>query len=281
MHFTGFPGVITQFHLELIKYPKCGFRSSGYIYSISKYHEAFSWVVSIAPEFDRDTEIVAMSMYPEGRDEICLFILFVTFKRTPDAAEAGLAPAQQSRPFGTIEEWFCQEDSLQNQYTNQAKANPEGHRYCTENAYIRNDADVPKVLEEALTALSHRKAFDLWYAMNPCSRLALPDMALSMHSDHYFALYSVWEDEENDARCQTWVRNVMQRVQRHSVGAYLGDSDFQERQSRYWTEDNGCRLMNIRRKWDSTGRICGYLDRGDVSGAKGLDNVHEWESVCT
>ncbi|GFF53404.1 6-hydroxy-D-nicotine oxidase [Aspergillus udagawae] len=277
----GFPGVITQFHLELLPYPKRGFRSSGYVYPISKYHEAFSWIVAITPNFDRDTEIAVVSMYPEDSNEICLFVLLVTLKHTPEEAEAALTPAQQSRPVGTIEEWFCREDSLENQYVNQGKANPEGHRYCAENAYLHNDADVPKVLEEAFTTLPHRKAFSLWYAMNPCSRRDLPSMALSMQSDHYFALYTVWEDEKDDARCQAWVKNVMKQVQRHSVGAYLGDSDFQERQTRYWSESNGRRLMDIRRKWDPTGRICGYLDRGDVSRTRGLDNVHEWETVSS
>lgn len=218
-----------------------------------------------------------VSMYPEGSEQICLFILLVTLKHTPLEAEAALAPAQHSRPPGAIEEWFCREDSLDNQYTNQAKANPEGHRYCAENAYLQNEADVPSVLEEAFTTLPHRKAFALWYAMNPCSRRQLPDMALSMQSDHYFALYTVWEKEEDDARCMAWVKNVMKRVQRHSVGGYLGDSDFQERQTRYWAESNGRRLMDIRRRWDPAGRICGYLDQGDASGPRGLENVHEWE----
>ncbi|KAL6235089.1 hypothetical protein BDW75DRAFT_230595 [Aspergillus navahoensis] len=257
----GFPGVVTQFHLELVPYPQQGFRSSGYIYPISKYHKAFGWILAITPDFDRDTEIAVVSLYPEGSSQICLFILLVALKHTPSEAEAALAPAQH----------------LENQYINQGKANPDGHRYCAENAYLHNDADVPRVLEEAFTTLPHRKAFSLWYAMNPCSRRPLPDMALSMQSDHYFALYTVWEEEEDDARCIAWVRNVMKRVQRHSVGAYLGDSDFQERQTRYWAESNGRRLMDILRKWDPTGRICGYLDRGDGSRSRGLDNVHDWE----
>ncbi|KAJ0416726.1 hypothetical protein BJY00DRAFT_316607 [Aspergillus carlsbadensis] len=273
----GFPAVVTKYHLDLIPYPKDGFRSSGYLYPLSKYHEAFNWITGITPGFDQDTEIVAVGLYPEDRDEICLFILFVTLKYTAEEAEAVLLPAHESRPEGAIHEWVCKEDSLAGQYVAQKKANPEGHRYCVDNAYIQNGADVPKVLEEAFTTLPHRKAFVLWYAMDPCSRRDLSDMALSVHSDHYFAIYAVWEDEEDDARCQGWVKDVMGRVERHSVGAYLGDSDFQARQTRYWSQGNGERLREIRRKWDPTGRICGYLDKGDVSRTRGLDNVHEWE----
>ncbi|KAJ5784613.1 FAD binding domain protein [Penicillium pulvis] len=273
----GFPGVVTRFHLSLNPYPKRGFRSSGYVYPISLYRKAFDWLLSITETFDNDTEIAAISHYPEGSDEMCFFVLFVVMKDDPEEAEKALRPAQETRPDGAINEWFCREDSLEQQYDNQEGANPEKHRYCAENAFINNDADVPAVLEEAFTTLPHRKAFSLWYAMNPCSRRKLPDMALSMHSDHYFALYTVWEEESDDARCQAWVKDVMKKVERQSVGAYLGDSDFQVRRTKFWADDNAKRLMAIRRKWDPQGRVCGYLDEDDKSGTAGLTNVHEWK----
>lgn len=273
----GFPGVVTQFHLSLNPYPKGGFRSSGYLYPISFYREVFQWITSIAPSFDNDTEIAMVSHYPEGENEIKLFVLFVTMKDQPEEAESALRSAQETRPTGTSSEWFCEEDSLENQYDKQANANPERHRYCTDNAYIQNDADVAAVLEEAFTTLPHRKAFTLWYAMNPCSRRKLPEMALSMQSDHYFALYTVWEEEADDVRCRGWVKDVMEKVERHSVGAYLGDSDFQVRRTKFWADDNARRLMEIRRSRDPHGRICGYLDQGDTSGVNGLENSHEWK----
>ncbi|EAW12413.1 uncharacterized protein ACLA_063830 [Aspergillus clavatus NRRL 1] len=175
----------------------------------------FNWIISISPGFDRDTEIVAVSKYADGTDDIGLLFLAVSLKDTPEEAEAALAPGQQSRPADAIEEWFCRED----------------------------------MLEEAFTTLPHRKACALLYAMNPCSRRTLPDMALSTHSDHYFALYTMWKEEKDNARCQAWVRSVMQQVQRHSVAAYLGDSDFQECSTRYWSGRNGCRLIEVRRKF--------------------------------
>ncbi|OJJ47361.1 hypothetical protein ASPZODRAFT_151852 [Penicilliopsis zonata CBS 506.65] len=263
----GFPGVVVQFHLSLIKNPV--FRSSGYLYPICEYRRAFDWILSLTPGYDADTEITVVAQYPEGREELCLFILLVCMKPTAEEAEQALLPAQQSRPDGTVEEWFCKEDSLHAQYENQGKANPDGHRYCADNAYLANEtADVAAVLEEAFTTLPHRKAFALWYAMDPCSRRPLPDMALSLHSDHYFALYTVWEDATDDERCTAWVQGVMQRVASHSVGAYLGDSDFQARQTQYWSEENTQRLTAIRRKWDPEARICGYLGMEYVSSTR-------------
>lgn len=195
-----------------------------------------------------------------------------TFKRSEDAAISALEVAEDSVPQIYLEKDFARPSSLQQEYTHQGLANPQGHRYCSDNAYINNDSDVASVLEEAFTTLPSQKSFALWYAMAPTSQNQLPDMALSMHSDHYLALYTIWEAIEDDNRCQSWVSDVMNRMTPHTVGQYLGDSDFQVRNTKYWGEQQGKKLMEIREKWDPDGRICGYLDSGDQSGVKGLRN---------
>jgi hypothetical protein len=195
--------------------------SSAFFYPISRYREVMDWVLELAPTFDEDTEIVAVGLVPPaelGISGSCIMPLFVTFKNSDDEARSALEIANKSRPRGAALELINQPTSLANEYRNQAAANPSGHRYCAENAYIKNDVDVSSVLEEAFTTLPHPKAFSLWYAMAPCSRRPLPDMALSMHSDHYFALYTIWEHESDDARCQKWVKDIMKKVEPYSEG---------------------------------------------------------------
>ena len=253
-------------------------RSSGYIYPRSQYKKAFDWILEATKRYDEEVEIVAVGLYPPGIDELCIMVLLVTFKDTLESATQALRPAEDDHPPGALVEWFNKEDSLESQYCDQAAANPEGHRYCADNAYIINDADVSTVLQDAFCTLPSKKAFTLWYAMYPCSRRKLPDMALSMQTDHYFALYTIWEDAKDDDRCQAWVRNIMKGVERHSAGAYLGDSDFQIRRTKFWGDEQAKKLMTLRRTWDPAGRICGYLDVGDKSQLNGLENVHEWEN---
>lgn len=275
----GFPAIVTKFYLR-VRPSYSNMLSSCFFYPISRYREVMKWVVDLAPACDKDTEVVAVGAYPPSetgiQDELCIMPLFVTFQNSDEEARAALSLANSSRPPGALLEAINQQTSLMNEYRNQAAANPEGHRYCSDNAYIKNDEDVAAVLEEAFCTLPHRKAFSLWYSMNPCSRRPLPDMALSMQTDHYFALYTVWEHEWDDGRCQAWVRNVMISVERHSEGAYLGDSDFQTRRTKFWADGNAHRLMAIRQKLDPEGRVCGYLDSDDASGVKGLANQHEW-----
>ncbi|PLB44419.1 FAD-binding domain-containing protein [Aspergillus steynii IBT 23096] len=259
-----FPAVVTEFHLRLIPYPKNGFRSSGYIYPRNRYREAFSWVLEITPTVDTDTEITVVTRYMEGQADVCVCVYFVCMKTTPEEAEAALhyIHTQQSRPSDTLTEWYCREDSLENLYDKQAKANPKGHRYHTDSAYIHNDADVVTVLEDAFLGLPRGKSFAFWSAMNPWSRRQLPDMALSMRSDHYFAIYALSEDIRDDVQHQSWVHKVMKTIENHSVGTYLGDSDLQKME-RYWDSNHARYLMEICDKWDPKSVMCRYQPRRD------------------
>jgi hypothetical protein len=253
-------------------------RCSAYIYPKGDFKKALNWVKNLALDYDNDTEIVCVSNTPPGGDDHVVLVSFLTFKWSEEEAKTALQRAEHSHPPGIIESWFCRETSLSNEYCAQADANPEGHRYCAENAYVENDADVASIFEEAFTTLPTKQSFALWYSMAPASRRPWPaDMALSLHSDHYFALYTLWEDAKDDARCQGWVKDIMKKVEKHSIGSYLGDADMQVRQTRFWSEAAGKRLAEVRKKYNPDGVICGYLDEGDKSGVNGLPNLHEWE----
>lgn len=202
----------------------------------------------------------------------------VTFQESDSAAYEALQPLNDSHPAGAIVEIISQPTSIADQYLSQAKSNPANHRYCAENAYINDNVDVTAVLETAFTTLPHRKSFTLWVSMAPMSKRPLPDMACSMQSDHYFALYTIWENAEDDERCKGWVKNIMEDVAPMSKGAYLGDSDFQIRKTKFWTDDAADKLMKLRRKWDPKGTVSGYLDDGDISGTEGLDNQN-WSKI--
>ncbi|KAF2158263.1 Glucooligosaccharide oxidase [Myriangium duriaei CBS 260.36] len=267
----GFPAIVTRFHLR-VRPAYSGMLASTFIYPIARYSEVMTWITQLSPSYDDGTEIVAVSCVPPEIAERCIIAHFVVFKHTIEESKAALEPANTSRPSDFLAEIVNTPTSLAKEYADQAHANPQGHRYCAENGYVKNDADVTAVLERAFKTLPHPKAFALWFAMAPCSRRIMPDMALSMQSDHYFALYTIWEHHTDDDRCQAWVRGIMKEVAPHCDGAYLGDSDFQVRETKFWADENAKRLMEIRRQFNPNGRICGYLNPGDTSGTTGLAN---------
>ncbi|TVY14427.1 6-hydroxy-D-nicotine oxidase [Lachnellula arida] len=274
----GFPAIVTAFHLE-VRNSYSNMMKSTFIWPLEQYKTVLNWTIDIAPKCDDSVEVVCVSLRPDPTKELVILSGFVTFQNSEADGIAALKLANETHPPGAIMTAMCEPTSLSIEYEAQKLANPEGHRYTSDNAYISNDADAAEVLREAFTTLPEgTKTFALWYAMNPCSRRELPDMALSMQSDHYFALYTVWEDGKDDKRCTSWVKDVMKDVEQHSVGAYLGDSDFQVRRTRFWEDANAEKLMQLRQKWNPRGTVCGYLDQGDKSGVNGLENKHEWRT---
>ncbi|GKT57872.1 FAD binding domain protein [Colletotrichum tofieldiae] len=286
----GFPAIVTRFHLRTR--PLTGMFQSLYFYPLDRFEEILNWVIKVSPKASPELEIVLLALTPPGQTTPQIMANFLSFSPNPE----GLIPLHSSHPPRPLSTVFANPTSLPQQYVAQDAANPPSHRYISENAYVANDADVPGVLRKAFTELPTPQSFALYFSMNPCSRRrqagegaavangegagaggSMPDMALSMQSDHYFALYTCYPDAEDDERCQGWVNDVMAGVERESVGSYLGDADFRYRRTRFWGDEQGRRLMEVRRKWDPAGRIAGFLDPEDKSRAEGLKNEFEWK----
>ncbi|KAK3333085.1 FAD binding domain protein [Cercophora scortea] len=262
----GFPAIATRFYLRT--HPLLQLFQSLYVFPLAEFKTVLQWEIDVAPTADEDTEMVCVSSYMDpSAEEPTILANFTTFKPSLAEAKLALSPLHASRPPGATVTVFCQPTSLAAQYAAQTAANPANHRYCSDNAYIRRDdpAAVPAILEPAFTTLPSRKSCALWFSMNPTSRrhnTGMP-MALSMQSDHYFALYAVWEHESDDAANVAWVHDTLRAVERDAVGSYLGDADFRHRRTKYWSDECGAKVREVRRAWDPEGRVCGFLDQGD------------------
>lgn len=147
-----------------------------------------------------------------------------------------------------------------------AESFPRDHRYFVENVWLQRDVDVAAVLETAFTALPTKTSLVLWQSMVPCSRRKLPEMSLSMQSDHYVALYGIWQDESDNHRCWSAISEIVSQAEMYSVGSYLGELDFRARKSKYWGERQQEGIIEIRQKWDPEGRICGCLGFEEMDG---------------
>lgn len=184
-----------------------------------------------------------------------------------------LRSAEDSHPDGALSASVCQETSIQREYDNKAKAYPTGQRYKVDSVFLRNDVDVVSLLEPSFTTLPTRQSLSLWSSMRPRSNRPLTGMALSMQSDHYVAVYVIWEKEADDAQYGSWLSSVMEQLGRQSVGSYLGEYDFQARPSKCWGTEEYQRLVEIKRKWDPDNRICGCPGLEDPSTAN--TNQHD------
>ncbi|KAL1878271.1 hypothetical protein Daus18300_002189, partial [Diaporthe australafricana] len=193
-----FPGIVTRFHLQTQPAPRV-MRSSVYIYPPGHYEIAMNWALKIASTLENTIELTAIGSYHEGFQDPCTMIILLASSNDEILVQKLLQSADESRPNGAFSASVCQETSIQQEYDNKAKAYPVGQRYQVDNVFLRNDADIVALLEPSFTTLPTRQSLSLWSSMKPRSSRPLANMALSMQSDHYLAVYAIWEDETDDA----------------------------------------------------------------------------------
>jgi FAD/FMN-containing dehydrogenase len=262
----GFFGVVTRFHLRT----RPRFRrlaETVHAYRLDDFDEVMTWLHDMHATVADTVEIVALTM--TENDEPVLLVTAVALVDDDEQARAALAPFRGSpaleRALTVVD---AAPTTMAAQRERQLRANPEGHRWTVDNAWLSGPADkVVPAMRPAFTTLPTEKAFTIWFSMAPLR--PLPDMAFSLQSDIYLASYVLWEDEADDERHRAWQRRVMADLQPVTVGQYLGDSDLSTRRLRFASDAAWARLCRIRAERDPDGLFAGYL--GSAT------NINHWE----
>lgn len=193
-------------------------------------------------------------------------------------ARTKLAPLIDTHPAGTVFSEDCGDTTFQQEYEEAEKAVwAETQRYIADTVWLSQDSDMVSICKKAFMDIPDC-GVAFWEPMSPISRRSPrpKEMALSITTDYYIALYAIYPDSKDDADNEAWLKKHMASLAPHSVGTYLGDHDIQMRETKYWSDEAGQKLMSIRKKWDPEGKMCGYLDKDDKSGRDGLPNkLHE------
>jgi FAD/FMN-containing dehydrogenase len=272
----GFFGVITRFHLQTLPLPKV-VAHSVYMYPMELVDEVMTWLQQIHGTISLDVEIVAVAMTPEEdipghKGGHVLIVTGVALVNTMEQAQQALAPFAScpvvDRALVRVE---AAPSSFNEQLAMQRRSNPEGHRYVVDNAYLEGSPDVVvPAMRGALNNLPTPKSFSIWFSMAPLRKL--PDMALSMQSEIYFATYAVFEDEADDERIQKWITQQYQIMEPVTKGLYIGDSDLTRRQVKFLEDAQWERLQAIRDQRDPDRLFVGYL-----ATAKVPLNTNQWQ----
>lgn len=201
---------------------------------------------------------MVIGSYPQGLNELCATVSIVAYGDSEKHAREALQPSEDSHPNGTLLHWFCEPTSMEQQLEQSVSTFPTNHRYYVDNLWLHDNVDL-SILESAFVSLPTKESLVLLQPMIPGIQRELPDMALSLQSNYWLSMYAIWNDQQDDSRCQSAVHGVMTRFEGYSKGSYMGELDFRARRAKYWEDSHRERLVNIRYKWDSENRICGCL----------------------
>jgi len=261
----GFFGVVTAFRLRT----RPRFREltqTTYVYPASVARDVLAWLHAARHDVPPSVELVAVGITPPWLQQAqppdvshegpVLVVDGVSFDGGPGSLRAldGCPVADKA-----LVAKVAQPVTLDELRSEQVRANPEGHRYVVDNAYLAGPADalIP-ALAPAFTALPTAKSFSLWFDLAHLPGRSLPDMALSVQGDLYFATYVVCESPAQDTLCQWWVSQTMDRLQPFSAGCYLGDSDLRLRPDRFMSDAAWARFLDIRDARDPARVFAGY-----------------------
>ncbi|KAJ5703841.1 hypothetical protein N7493_010979 [Penicillium malachiteum] len=251
-----FPGVVTRLYLKTKPAIQSMF-SSGYVYPIRSYSTILQWTTTVSTSND-SIEVLAIGSYSADLKEPCVTVSVLAYGDNDDDARDVLQRIDASHPDGSLLQWKCEKTNMQQQLEKSGQSFPNNHRYYVDNLWLDDDMDL-SLLGRAFNSLPTKKSLLLCQSMFPCSQRNLPNMALSVQSNRWLAMYAIWEEEADDSRCQATVHEVMAELQQHSKGSYLGELDFRARRGHYWGDDQYERLVSVRRKWDPLNRICGCV----------------------
>ncbi|MFD3583529.1 FAD-binding oxidoreductase [Streptomyces sp. NPDC058683] len=266
----GFFGVVTRFHLRTRPLPG-HLAHTVHAYPLDLFDEVMTWLHHTHHTVSDLVEIVALTQTPPDLDGPVLLVTGVAMTDTAQEAAEALAPLHAGpyadRALFRVE---AQPTTFAEQLAGQRIANPEGHRYFVDNAWLTGTAEeVVPAIRKAFTEHPTRGTFTIWFSMAPLRQLA--DMAFSLQSEIYCASYVVHDGPGRDAELRGWLDGAMAAMEPVTAGQYLGDSDFTVRQLRFMGDEQWRRLNEIRAARDPKGVFAGYLSAGTVT------NTNYWE----
>ena len=256
----GFFGAVTRFHLALRPRPKV-MMNSIYHYPMSVMDEVYTWAAAIRPRLPRIMEpLVFMRRDLFDHPGPGLLVMGPTMADTREEAIAALA-LLDSCP--VLDQAIKRDVNIETELDELLAGGEETlywkqHRYAADNLWINAQAtELLPAMHRIAETLPGVPSHMMWILWGP--EQELPDMAFSMQGDIYIAVYSVWNDPDQDVQHQAWVTDNMRALEPLGKGIQLADENLAARPFRFMSEANLKRLEALRAKHDPSGLFHTYM----------------------
>ena len=269
----GFFGVVVRYHLSLRPHPE-GLWSSSVTLPLELLDRAAAWLDEVTPMLDPRVEPMGWIGFLQGHEiggghqgagagqghgagqgQRVFLLNTLVYADSDEEAQSLLGPLSRT-PF---DEHVITRNAVKTSFAElfdfQRVLYKKGRRYAVDCHWTDSPpAEQPlshlrKQMEAAPSARTHV----LWQLPFGNYRKAQPDMAASILGRYFVSVYTVWEDEAEDARNVDWLRATLEPFEPVSTGHYAGDVDLTAlptRAERTLARDRWSRYLAIKRKWD-------------------------------
>jgi FAD/FMN-containing dehydrogenase len=255
----GFFGVVTQFHLQLYPRPKV-IGGKFAFYRADHFEELTRWAHRVGPDVPQSIELMLiLSRSIPFIDGPGVMVVAPVFADSLRAAWKDLS-FMKSRPRGARRVTPFIPMRLSEMTARVMHHYPDGHNYAVDNMWTQAPYDqllpgVRRIADTLPPAPSHM----LW--MNWAPPATRGDMAYSLESNIYIALYGIWKDAQGEAAASTWALNCITEMASHAEGIQLADENLGLRPSPFMADANLARLDRLRTAHDPSGRFHHYMGR--------------------
>ncbi|MEV6412977.1 FAD-binding oxidoreductase [Kribbella sp. NPDC051718] len=251
----GFTGVVTSFRLRT----RPRFRHlthATWAYPVDTAPEILSWYAECRHAVPDEVELALVGCTVPGLGQV-IVVDALSFDGGADSLGAletcpvrGRALSRETTSGVSFADLLAAQD----------RANPEGHRYHVDNAFLTGPADDwCRALVPTFGSLPTPQTFTVLGDLGPAARRARPEMAFSVDTDLYFAAYAITDTPSGDTRCQDWLARTMADLAPSSAGCYLGDTDLATRSARVMSDAAWIRYQLVRDDRDPERRFPGFL----------------------
>jgi FAD/FMN-containing dehydrogenase len=258
----GFPAIATRFELETRPLPGALLETS-YVLPISSFEQAFGWLLGERSAFARIVEFGLVGARDAAGDSV-IVLFALALGETEAEAEAALEPFSRCPAAKlAMQSVVAQPTSFEEQYDRIAARNSSALRYAVDSAWIdASDDETVTALRRAFVELPTPHSEALWMSLGGGEDL--PDMALSLQTDSYLAVFAKWENDREDETSHRWLGDLMRELEPISRGVFLGDCDLARRDAPFMSAENRRRLEEIRARRDPDGLFCSFMTAAEL-----------------
>jgi FAD/FMN-containing dehydrogenase len=255
----GFFAAVTRLHLDIRPLPGV-VGASVQMYPIEVYDELMPWyaqtVTTISPHVN-PVLIAAHSPVPHYQGTILMIPSYVFADDMAQAAQL-LAPLETAPCLDrAVVKAPAHPSSIDEQYALLDQIYPEGHRYLTDNLWVRPlEEGMWTDAKPTFTSLPSRGSH---IVLAPWVPQQHANAAFGLQTEMSFHVYAVYDDPADDAQMLAWHAESLTRVEPHSVGGgKVNDSNLFVRPMAVMRPQAADRLEELRATYDPDGRFDGY-----------------------
>lgn len=255
----GFFAAVSRMHLDVRPLPGV-VAASVQAHPLEAYDELLPWYAETSAALAAEVNPVLVaghSPFPHYEGAM-LMVTAYAFADDMDHATEMLAPLESAPGLErAVVHVGAHPSSIQAQYDLLDQLYPEGHRYLTDNLWVRPSEaavwrDAKFVFESLPSDRSH-------IVLAPWVPQAHPNAAFGLQSEMSFHVYAVYDEPSEDQAMLAWRADALGRVQPHSLnGGKVNDSNLFVRPMAVLTTESSGRLEELRQRYDPQGRFDGY-----------------------